>query len=148
MHTREFDSIAVKIDYFFFSDLSIHIIDKESFYKGEWTSELLGWHQVPSDQFPYEKDEDMSHLEGQPITEFIVERFSDEFEIDGSTGCVRPAGGDYFASVYLMLGNTGFRICGNDSMADGSMDYEIVSRDNISSGNCLFESTYESIRMN
>ncbi len=49
-----------------------------------------------------------------------VERFSEAFECEPSSGAVRPAGGDYFSTIRLVFRNgRKLCICGDDAEADG-----------------------------
>lgn len=57
------------------------------------------------------------------IKDFEIERFSEEYEVNPSSGTVRPDGGDYFKSITLNLSNgKKLCICTQDSVVDGYCD--------------------------
>lgn len=57
------------------------------------------------------------------IEDFEIERFSEEYEINPSSGTVRPYGGDYFKKITFNLSNgKKLCICAEDSETDGYCD--------------------------
>ena len=57
------------------------------------------------------------------IEDFEIERFSEEYEINPSSGTVRPDGGDYFKKITFNLSNgKKLCICAEDSETDGYCD--------------------------
>ena len=57
------------------------------------------------------------------IEDFEIERFSEEYEINPSSGAVRPNGGDYFKKITFNLSNgKKLCICAEDSETDGYCD--------------------------
>lgn len=120
----EFDTFVIQIDYYFSSDMLIKIVDRDSFYKGELTRSIYDYQTMLKNPQPFEKNEDLNVIDN-PICEVIIERFSHEFEVNPSEGTVRISGGDYFDSVIFMMGDVGLRMCPEDSIMDGYLDYEL-----------------------
>ena len=57
------------------------------------------------------------------VADITIERFSEEFEINGTTGETRPNGGDYFKTITVHIENgSRFYICGRDARDDGYLD--------------------------
>lgn len=123
----EFETFVIQIDYYFSSHMLIKIVDRDGFYKGKLTQDIYDYKTMQQNPQPFEKVEDLNVI-NKPICEFIIERFSHEFEIDPSRRTVRLAGGDYFDSVIFMIGDIGIRLRPEESMMDGYLDYELFSR--------------------
>lgn len=128
----EFDTFAVQIDYYFWSDMQIKIVDREGFYKGELTRSIYDYQTMEKDSQPFKKVEDLNIING-PVCEFIIERFSHGFGINPANGTERLSGGDYFKSVIFIIEDIGVRICAEDSEADGCLDYELFYNDDVDS---------------
>jgi hypothetical protein len=71
-------------------------------------------------------EEHKKDIIGKPIckvADITIERFSEEFEINGTTGETRPNGGDYFKTITVHIENgSRFYICGRDARDDGYLD--------------------------
>ena len=115
----EFGEFVLVLHYFFYSDLTMHIIPPEQFHSDETLNFLYEnipgsrnlCHYIRKNKFPYA---------GCKIVDVSVERFSHEFEINASTGETRPDGGDYFKTITVHLeGGKCFHICALDAEADG-----------------------------
>jgi len=118
----EFDDFVLVLHYFFYSDMTIQIIDPELFHSDEtlnflyrdiWESRHVH-HYIQKIDFPYTNCK---------ITDITVEQFSEEFEINGATGETRPDGGDYFKMITVHLENgKQFYICALDAISDGYVE--------------------------
>ena len=115
----EFDDFVLVLHYFFYSDITIQAIEPDLFHSDESLNFLykdIEWsrnvrHYIQKIDFPYNNAK---------IVDISVERFSEEFEINGATGETRPNGGDYFRTITVHLENgQQFHICALDAMADG-----------------------------
>jgi hypothetical protein len=118
----EFEKFSLIIHYYWYSDLTLYAVAPEKIredmslnflYRDIWESRnVCYW--VQAMPFPYI---------GSSITAVEVERFSEEFEINPSTGETRPAGGDYFSKITIHFENGGkFYFCAADSICDGYME--------------------------
>lgn len=68
-----------------------------------------------NDNYKLELDIANSRIDG-----YEIERFSEEYEINPSTGTSRPHGGDYFKKITLNLSNNKkLCICAEDAEVDG-----------------------------
>ena len=62
-------------------------------------------------------------LHDRKIIDFEITGFSEEYEINPSTGETRPAGGDYYREILFKLDNGKIlTIVAQDSLSDGYMD--------------------------
>lgn len=118
-----FKEFSVIVEYYFYSNITIWIIDTESFhadpslhtmYKNLPEHYNVSYGIFSDDEFPFLncKVEDIS-----------VKRFSHSFEINASTGERRPDGGDYFSVISIDFDN-GYtlHICGADALYDGYIE--------------------------
>ena len=78
----------------------MYVIDNETYHKDESLNFLYKdtpesskiCHYMPEQDFPYI---------GCKIVDIEIERFSEEFETNASTGETRPDGGDYFKEIIM-----------------------------------------------
>ena len=119
----ELENFSVIIRYSFYSDITIYVVDKEMvindkslnfLYKDTPESSKLETWVHEDEEFPYV---------GNTIEDIHVKCFSQEFEINPSTGETRPEGGDYFSTITIYLENDKeFYICAASPMCDGGID--------------------------
>ena len=117
----EFEQFSLIIHYYWYSDLTIYVVEPEKvrndlslnfLYKDIPESRNVR-HWVQPIEFPYI---------GCRISSVEVERFSEQFEINPSTGETRPDGGDYFSKITIHLDDgRKFYICAEDALFDGYM---------------------------
>ncbi|MDO4983787.1 MAG: hypothetical protein Q4E35_09580 [Eubacteriales bacterium] len=115
----ELDDYSIVISYFFYSDLTLYIVDSQTLkdnlslnflYKDVPESRnLVQW--ISEEEFPFI---------GKEISDITIKRFSHEFEINPATGETRPNGGDYFSVITVILSDgQEFHICAADTICDG-----------------------------
>ena len=118
----EFDDFVLVLHYFNYSDLTLQLIDPDLFHSDKTLNflykDICGsrnvHHYIQKTGFPYTD---------YKIVDIIVERFSEEFEINGATGETRPDGGDYFKMITIHLeSGKKFFICALDAICDGYME--------------------------
>ena len=138
----EFNSYAILLDYMDISDIWMTIIDSENFYNGKLIID-----SPYKDFFVPEKDDELTDFRvfDQEITDVLVERFSHSFDIDPSGTEKAIEGGDYFASIIVMMGDIGLYVCAEEALFDGYMDFGIVHRNNIDKLNSGMNGAYERI---
>ena len=117
----EFDKFSLILHYFFYSDLTIQIVDPQLVHEDNSLNFL--YRDIPeSCNLRQYVDEIPFPYIGTKIVDITVQRFSEEFEINGATGETRPEGGDYFKAITVHLeGGKQFHICGEDAIIDGYM---------------------------
>ena len=106
-----FDNDAVvRINYNFYSLMYVRYM---------WIQNLnIQEKEFDNDNFKLDLD-----VKDTRIEDFEIERFSEEYEINPSSGTVRPNGGDYFKKITLNLSNgKKLCICAEDSETDGYCD--------------------------
>ena len=106
-----FDNDAVlRINYNFYSLMYVRYM---------WIQNLnIQEKEFNNDNFKLDLD-----VEDTRIEDFEIERFSEEYEINPSSGTVRPDGGDYFKKITFNLSNgKKLCICAEDSETDGYCD--------------------------
>lgn len=110
----EFDDFVIILRYYFYSDITIHIVDPDFFHSdnSKNSSEKPNLcYYIDKTDFPYINCK---------IIDIEVERFSEEFEINPSTRKTRPKGGDYFRTITVHLeGGNKFHICALSAISDG-----------------------------
>ena len=106
-----FDNDAVlRINYNFYSLMYVRYM---------WIQNLnIQEKEFDNDNFKLDLD-----VKNARIEDFEIERFSEEYEINPSSGTVRPDGGDYFKKITFNLSNgKKLCICAEDSETDGYCD--------------------------
>ena len=106
-----FDNDAVvRINYNFYSSMYVRYM---------WIQNLnIQEKEFDNDNFKLGLD-----VKDTRIEDFEIERFSEEYEINPSSGTVRPDGGDYFKKITFNLSNgKKLCICAEDSETDGYCD--------------------------
>ena len=106
-----FDNDAVlRINYNFYSLMYVRYM---------WIQNLnIQEKEFDNDNFKLDLD-----VKNARIEDFEIERFSEEYEINPSSGTVRPYGGDYFKKITFNLSNgKKLCICAEDSETDGYCD--------------------------
>ena len=106
-----FDNDAVvRINYNFYSLMYVRYM---------WIQNLnIQEKEFDNDNFKLDLD-----VKDTRIEDFEIERFSEEYEINPSSGTVRPDGGDYFKKITFNLSNgKKLCICAEDSETDGYCD--------------------------
>ena len=106
-----FDNDAVlRINYNFYSLMYVRYM---------WIQNLnIQEKEFDNDSFKLDLD-----VKNARIEDFEIERFSEEYEINPSSGTVRPDGGDYFKKITFNLSNgKKLCICAEDSETDGYCD--------------------------
>ena len=106
-----FDNDAVvRINYNFYSSMYVRYM---------WIQNLnIQEKEFDNDNFKLDLD-----VKDTRIEDFEIERFSEEYEINPSSGTVRPDGGDYFKKITFNLSNgKKLCICAEDSETDGYCD--------------------------
>ena len=106
-----FDNDAVlRINYNFYSLMYVRYM---------WIQNLnIQEKEYDNDNFKLDLD-----VKNARIEDFEIERFSEEYEINPSSGTVRPDGGDYFKKITFNLSNgKKLCICAEDSETDGYCD--------------------------
>lgn len=74
-----------------------------------------------NDEFKLDLDVTDTRIEG-----YEIEKFSEEYEINPSTGTTRPKGGDYFKKITFKLSNgKKLCICAEDAEVDGYCEIAI-----------------------
>lgn len=139
----ELASYSIVIDYYDISDLKIIIIDNEDFYKGKLMSEDSDYEFIPDEMNMLEEFGCFEHN----ISELLIERFSHSFEINPSGSEMSEEGGDYFASIIIMMGDVGIYLCAEEAYLDGYMDFSIISRDEIGMIKSGMDGIYERISL-
>ena len=92
-----------------------HIFDKKGILV--YSSDII-MREFDNDNFKLDLD-----VKDTRIEDFEIERFSEEYEINPSSGTVRPYGGDYFKKITFNLSNgKKLCICAEDSETDGYCD--------------------------
>jgi len=118
----ELEQFSIIIHYFFYSDIHIHVVDKETVQQDRSLNFL--WRDIPESRNVTEwvRPIDCPYI-GSVIVGIKVERFSTAFEINPSTGETRPDGGDYFSTITVLLDDGGaFYICAADAVCDGYVE--------------------------
>lgn len=115
------DDFCIVVEYYFISELGLYITDTDSLisdlslnflFKDIPESSALSYN-LKKTEFPYTDKE---------ISDIQIERFSEEFEIDPSTGETCPDGGDYFSTITVTFtDNERMHIHGGDADDDGYM---------------------------
>lgn len=123
----EFEDVCIVVEYFFYSDIKLTVTDPKTFYEDESFEYVRGARSVDTEASDWDKDMLFPYI-GRSVKDAALERFSEEFEINGATGETRPDGGDYFKTIAVFFDNgMQFFICGQDAMDDGYMrlwDYD------------------------
>ena len=118
----ELDDFSIIISYYFYSDMTIYIIDTQML-KDDLSLNFL-YKDVPESCKLEEwvREEEFPHV-GQKILDIRIKQFSHEFETNPATGETRPDGGDYFSVITVVLSNgEEFHICAADSICDGYIE--------------------------
>lgn len=130
----DFDSFAIMLEYYYLSDLKIKILDHEDMNAEIMNKVHILGHDRPV-TIPFQLDEigpnNILAEINKPIKEIIIECFNHEFPIEPFGDCIRTAGGDYFASIYIITEDKGLHICAEHADNDGSMDYDIVEWEDV-----------------
>lgn len=114
-----FDTFCVVIEYFFWSDITIYIVDRATFEKDPSLEFIYKDVVGLSISFPQEKDEAFP-LCGVPIKRVSLSPFTNEFYTNVARDIVRPEGGDYFREIKIELENgQALCICAEDPISDG-----------------------------
>ena len=145
----EFDTIVMMIEYYFLSDMTIHIMSRDEFHKGEALEiHILGHSEPLINRIPHEleKNDYLKSID-KTIEEVVIERFSHEFEYN-CEGDIRPEGGDYFATVIFTTSDKGLLICAQDAIYDGWLFYKIIDRPEVDRLADDSKFHYEKIRIN
>ena len=116
--------MAIIVYYYWYSWMSVKIVDKESFYAD--TSLQFLYEDIPESRnvwyTEYCYDKEVAFV-GKRIERIIVERFFEEHETSPALGGIRPNGGDYFKTITVQMSNgKAFYICGEEALCDGYMD--------------------------
>ena len=118
----ELENFSIIVQYFFLSNLTITLADVNTvrndlslnfMYREEpWSKNCEDW--VHEENAPFL---------GKKIADIEVERFSESFEINPSTGESRPRGGDYFSVITVILDDGDyFKICAAPTICDGYIE--------------------------
>ena len=115
----ELDTVCLIVNYLFLSDLQLCIGKKDEVLKSKKYGETLRCLKPLSyyfDKYSIETEKEADYT----IVGIEVERFSEAFECESSSGTIRPAGGDYFSTIRLTFSNgRKFCFCGDKAEADG-----------------------------
>ncbi len=118
----EIDNYCVAIHYFVPSDIEIFVEKKEIAETNNAFSDMMN---IRNEVYDYYEEEfgrgvKKERIENCVINRIEVERFSESFEIEPTTGKVRPDGGDYFSTIRIYL-DSGLVLClcGAESICDG-----------------------------
>lgn len=118
----EFGSFVLLLHYYYYSNLTVNIIDSALFHSDE-TLHFL-YRDIPESRnvHHYIKKRDFPYID-QKIADIAVEQLSEAFEINAATGQTRPDGGDYFRKITVQLENGKcFYICAADAEFDGYLE--------------------------
>ena len=123
-------SKCIILNYFFLSDVVIDVVPyndlendpKISFiYFGELDESSYRYEMVLDETFP---------LYNVPIKDITLDGFTEKFEVNAATGDTRPAGGDYFSTIRLIMAdNRKLCLCAEDAESDGYIDTWIEGAD-------------------
>lgn len=103
--------------YLIYSDMTLWIAEEGAIQKDPQLNFI--YPKNPAIYRPYLNEEEFPYLD-QKIADIEIERFSNAFEINPSTGAMRPAGGDYFKKITVQLENgKKFYICAAPTSYDG-----------------------------
>jgi len=113
--------VAIIVYYYWYSCMSIIVVDKESFLAD--TSLHFLYKDIPESRNVWHTEyryDDRVDFVGKRIKKISVERFSDAHETCQALGGVRPKGGDYFKTITVYLENgKKFYISGMSADYDG-----------------------------
>ena len=116
-----FDEFCIELHYYIPSNAVINVISREKFER-DHAMDFMFDGTEPGFEFHYIADE-LFPLKGIAIKDIMIDRFSEEFEIDGPSGDTRPEGGDYFSTIRLLMENGQiWCFCGEDAINDGYLD--------------------------
>lgn len=117
------DKTCIIIDYYIPSSMTLRIATLEEIQNDKTLNWMLKSYKEVEDEETHPLL--MSHvplkdMKDHKISSIEVERFSDDFTIEPIEDTKRPAGGDYFGTIKLVLDN-GVEICfcGADALYDG-----------------------------
>ena len=117
---------CVAVNYLVPSDMELIIGTKEELTKTQEIHLVVTARDEIIDYFgqQFETGIKQECIEGCTIKDIHIERFSDEFECNGATSEMRPAGGDYFSTIKLHL-DSGVVLClrGAEAILDGYIEY-------------------------
>ena len=117
----EFDEFSLILHYFFYSDITIQIVAPQLVHEDNSLSFLYRGIPESCNLRQYVNETPFPYIDVK-IVDVTVQRFAEEFEINGATGETRPEGGDYFKVITVHLeGGRQFYICGEDAIVDGYM---------------------------
>lgn len=118
----EFEDLTIVLFYFIYSNLTLRILDPHLLHANPDLNFL--YKDVPeSRNVRHYLEEREFPFVGCKVADITIERFSEEFEINGTTGETRPDGGDYFKAITVHMENgSRFYICGRAAMYDGYLD--------------------------
>ena len=120
----ELDDYCLVVNYLIPSNMELAIGQKEEIEQEEYYW-IMNQRNVVRNFFGEEfgLDKMKGLIEGHIVERIEIKRFSEEFEINGSTGETRPDGGDYFSTIRIVL-DSGIAICfcGADAISDGYIE--------------------------
>ncbi|MBR3362179.1 MAG: hypothetical protein IKG39_12640 [Lachnospiraceae bacterium] len=121
----EMDECCLVVNYLIPSSMEITIAQKDEIEQDEEYIWIMDRRNVIRNFFGEEfgLDKMRGRIEGHIVETIEIKRFSEEFEINGSTGETRPEGGDYFSTIRIIL-DSGMAICfcGSDAINDGYIE--------------------------
>lgn len=121
----ELDDYCIVINYLIISDIQITVGSKEDVSQNQETAKIINYRNVIQDYYAaeFERGVKKELIEERRIEKIEIERFSESFECNASTGKTRPDGGDYFSDIRLYL-DSGLMLClcAADSTMDGYIE--------------------------